>query len=391
MTAEDIVSEILSKCPDVSRDQILERLEREKRRTGGFISDRALLRLIAAEFGCQTPIDKTVAPLLAITDLVPGLNDVTIIGRVVAVFSSKSFDGNRKGKLASLLVADKSGVLRVVLWNDKASMVESRKVKVGQIIRLSHGYTREDYRGTVEMHVGEKCEVEIDPKDVKVHDFPTARKLSVKIGSLKGMGRNKKVSVVGSVKKLFPVTTFERQDSTCGKVMRFVLSDDTGEVPVVVWNEKVDELDDVLKVGLQLQIVNAKIKKALGEGSELQVDSLTYVGVPSPDEEVSKLAELSEGMSRVNVEGEVASKPLIREVKTSKQGLLRVATFELKDDTGRVWVSAWQKHAESVKDLKVGDKLIMRDAYVKRGFNDQIELSTRNTTSIVKNPDEKSN
>jgi ssDNA-binding replication factor A large subunit len=173
--------------------------------------------------------------------------------------------------------------------------------------------------------------------------------------------------------------------------MRFVLSDDTGEVPVVVWNEKVDELDDVLKVGLQLQIVDAKIKKALGEGSELHIDSLTYVGVPSPDEEVLKLVELSEGMSRVNVEAEVASKPLIRDVETSKQGLLRVATFELQDDTGRIWFSAWQKHAESVKDLKVGDKLVMRDVYVKRGFNDQIELSTRNTTSIVKNSDGKPN
>jgi len=391
MTAEDVVTEILSKCPEISRDQIMERLEKEKQKTGGFISDRALLRLIAAEFGCRTPIGEPMTPRLGIADLVPGLNNVTIVGRVVAVFSPKAFNGNRKGKLASLLVADKSGVLRVVLWNDKVSMIESGEVKIGQIISVSHGYTREDYGGRVELHIGEKCEVEMDPKDVRVHDFPTARKFSVKIGSLEDVGRNKKVNVVGTVKKLFPATTFERQDSTCGKVMRFVLFDDTGEVPIVVWNEKVDELEKMLKIGVELQIVNAKVKKARGEGLELHVDSLTYVGVPSPEEEVFKVVELNEGMSSVNVEGEVASKPVIRNVKTSKQELLRVATFELKDDSGRIWVSAWQKHAESVKNLKVGDKLIIRDAYVKRGFNDQVELSTRNATSIVKNLNGKPN
>jgi hypothetical protein len=56
----------------------------------------------------------------------------------------------------------------------------------------------------------------------------------------------------------------------------------------------------------------------------------------------------------------------------------------LKDETGRTWVSAWRMHADSVKDLKVGDKIIMKNVYVKKGFGDQLEISTRNTTSIVK-------
>ncbi len=36
-----------------------------------------------------------------------------------------------------------------------------------------------------------------------------------------------------------------------------------------------------------------------------------------------------------------------------------------------------------VENLKVGDKVIIKNAYVKKGFGDQPELSTRNTTSIV--------
>jgi hypothetical protein len=63
---------------------------------------------------------------------------------------------------------------------------------------------------------------------------------------------------------------------------------------------------------------------------------------------------------------------------------LKLATFELKDETGRIWVSAWRNHADSVKDLKVGDRIVMKNVYVKRGFGEQLELSTRSTTSIIK-------
>jgi len=55
----------------------------------------------------------------------------------------------------------------------------------------------------------------------------------------------------------------------------------------------------------------------------------------------------------------------------------------LKDETGRMWVSAWRRHADSVKDLKVGGKVVMKNAYVKKGFGDQPEISTRDKTSIT--------
>jgi hypothetical protein len=34
--------------------------------------------------------------------------------------------------------------------------------------------------------------------------------------------------------------------------------------------------------------------------------------------------------------------------------------------------------------LKVGDRIVMKNVYVKRGFGEQLELSTRSATSIIK-------
>jgi replication factor A1 len=341
--------------------------------------------MIAAEFSVEIPQDKALTPTLSIRNLIPSLNDVTLIGRVVAVFPPKAFKKDKSGKVASLLVADQSGILRVVLWNDKTSLMQSGEIKVGQVIRFSHGYTREDRSGRVELHIGEKSEIEINPKDVEAKDYPAIGKFTTKIGEITQAHRNKKVNIIGTVKELFSASTFQRQDSSAGKVMRFILADETGEIPVVVWDEKVDELEKMFSKGVRLQIVNAKMKKAIGEGLEIHVDAGTYVEPLAPEETFLKIANLREGLSPVNVEGTVATNPMLRDVKTSKGEFVKLAVFELRDETGRIWVSAWRVHADSVKDLKVDEKIVIKSAYVKKGFGDQLELSTRNTTSIVKN------
>ena len=382
MATEKGIEQILSKRPEVSREKILEKLKKKKRKTGGLITDEILLRTIAAEFDVEIPSEASV-PTLSSGDLVVGLNDVTVVGRVVAVFPSKTFEGKRSGKVASLIIADKDGILRIVLWNDKATFTDSGKVKVGQIIRFSHGYTREGYGGKVELHLGDRSEIQINPRDVKASDYPTISRFVTKIAEVTPRYKNKKVNIVGIVEEVFPLSTFERKDSSSGKVMRFVLTDETGKISVVVWNEKVDALKKVLKKDVKLQVVNAKVKKAISEGFEIHVNAETYVEELAPAKELLKITDLKEGLNHVNVEGKVATKPMFRDVKTSKGELVRLAIFELKDQTGRMWVSAWRRHVDSVKILKVGDKVIIKNAYVKKGFGDQPEISTRNTTSIV--------
>jgi len=382
MTAKKMIEQILATHPEISREQILERLDREKTKTGSFISDDVLLRMIAAEFGVEVSKEART-PTLSMRDLIPSLNDVTVVGRVVAVFPSKTFEANKSGKVASLLIVDENSILRIVLWNDKTEVVESGKVKVGHIIRFSHGYTKEDYSGRVELHVRKRSEIEINPKDVEAKDYPTISKFVTKIGEITQSHKNKRANITGTVKKLFPISTFTRRDSTSGKVMRFIFVDETGEIPVVVWNEKVDELEETLRKGVKLQLVNAKVKKTISTGLEVHVNFQTYVEAIKSTEEFSKIADLKEGLKHVNVKGAVATKQMLRNVKTSKAELVKLAVFEMKDETGKIWVSAWRKHADTVSNLKVGDKIIIKNAYAKKGFGEQLEISTRSKTIIT--------
>lgn len=386
MPLDEMVSRITSCCPEVSKEMVLERLQFERVRTGGLLSDEALVRLIAADLGCDVSSPKAVARELLLLDLIPGLNDISVTGRVVALFPSKTFKGARKGRLASLLIADESGITRVVLWNDKAELVETERVKIGDVVHIRHGYTREDYGGKVEVQAGEKCMFDVNPTGVNAEVYPFIDRFTVKTKDLPRLENGSRVNLTGTVLTVSSPSEFERSDASVGKVLRLVLSDDTGEACLVFWNEKVDEVQGLLKAEPGLQVINAKVKKAAtDEKIEVHVDGSTCIGAWHGSE-FTPLADLKEGLEPVSVAGEVASKPTVRDLKTSKNEIVKLATFELKDETGKIWVSAWRDHADAVKDLQVDDRIIIKNACVKRGYGETLELSTRYATSIHKTP-----
>ena len=276
MTAEDIIQQILTKHPEVSRERILEALQVEKNKTGGLIAEETLLRLIAARYGVEI-LQNRVYRKLSINHLVPGLNDVTVTGRVVVAYPPRTFEGERSGKVANLMIADKDAILRVVLWNDKVDLVESGELKTGQVIRFFHGYTREDRTGKVELHVGSKSQIEIEPQNIKAEEYPSIGKFATKINKITKAHRN--IHLAGTVKEVFSASTFTRSDMSTGTVMRLTLKDETGEIPVVIWNEKAEELGKAVKVNANLQLVNAKVKENVSGELEVHVDSYTYVEV----------------------------------------------------------------------------------------------------------------
>ncbi len=377
MTAQDIIDEILEKNPEVSQIQILEKVQAEKIRTGGLLDDQTLLRLIAAKYGVSVKQNEIHNDgTLSTNRLFAGLNNVTVAGHIIAVFPARSFEGEKPGKFATIMVADHDGIIRVVLWNDKADLVEKSELKVGQAIRLLHGYTRPDLYGKVELHIGGKSQVEVEPQE-KAIEYPTIDKFAIKINSLNKTSGN--VHLSGTVKAVLGLTKFTRSDQSDGTVMRFTMSDGSGEVTVVAWNEKALELEKNLKANATLQLGNAKVKEAQNGGLEVHVDFTSFVDIQAPASEFTKIASLTENLN-ANVEGIIAIILENKEVTTAVGETVKLMVFELKDESGTAKVSAWRQHAEALNGLKIGDKLRLEEVYVKRGLGDKMELSTRNAT-----------
>jgi len=159
---EEIVNRILSSRSDLKRKEILEMIEKKKRGAGDFLTDETAARIAASELGVKI-VHEPIRLKIQIQDLVSGLNDVTVTGQVVAVYPPKTFTRRdwTEGKLASLLVSDKSGTLRVVLWDDKVDLVEGEKIQREQKIRISHGYVRQGLDGKPELHLGQRGSIKV--------------------------------------------------------------------------------------------------------------------------------------------------------------------------------------------------------------------------------------
>ena len=480
-------------------------IEEKKETAEGYFTDEVVARIVASELGVEVPWWEPFRPEILIQDLISGLNDVTMTGRVITVYPVQTFtrSNGTEGRVMRLLIADKTGTLTVVLWDDKTSLAEPNKVKRGQIIKVSHGYVREGLDGRLELHVGMRGEIQVSPSSAVDDEYPPVTRFTQKIKEI--TGKHKEAIVLGAVQSVHPVSEFKRSDGTCGKVRRLQLRDETGQITVVFWNEKVDQLGEVKK-GDYLQLLNTRVKEQLGGRIELhaekrtQIETLTEVPPhlkppldlptqttkvqelepnirdvhilarvvdasevrefkrpsgdkgqistllikdetgtislnlwdekallserihpgdivlaegaytrerfgrvnlnigrrgtlslnpelaeaekPPPYEEVTvKIAEVKEG-GPFTVRGTLAENPTNREVVTARDAKVTVSSFELTDDTGKIRVSAWRRLAHLVKDLPAGTQIEIRNAYAKKGFGDQLELTTRAFTSL---------
>lgn len=386
---EQIVQRILLARQDLTREEVLKRIYEKKRSAEGYFLDEAAARIVAFELGVTIPKDETETSWteLSIENLVSGLNDVTVTGRVIIVYPVQTFSRSdfTEGKVARLLIADKTGTLKTVLWNDKAALVETGKITSGQIIRVLHGYVRAGLDGKLELHVGTRGQIQISPPDIDEKEYPPISSFMEKISAI--TGKHKKANVLGIVQRVRPVSEFERANGTCGKVRRLQLRDETGQITVVFWNQKVDDLGDV-ETGDCLQIMNARVKELAGGLVELHVENATQIEkVAEKVEKLSpyepkKISDIKEGEGPLTIEATILTTPALHEVTTSRKEKVKVANFDVTDNTGRISVSLWRRFADLAKELTPGTRILLRNVYAKRGFAGRLELTTGASTKI---------
>jgi replication factor A1 len=162
MGLEKIINQILASRTDIKRKKILKMIENKKKETGNFLTDESAARIAASELGVKIA-KKPTHLKIQIKDLVSGLNDVSLTGQVISVFPPKRFKRRdwTEGKIANLIISDRSGTLRVVLWDNKADLVLTKKIQREETIKISHGYVREGRDGKLELHLGDRGNIRI--------------------------------------------------------------------------------------------------------------------------------------------------------------------------------------------------------------------------------------
>ena len=131
MPYEDIVSKLKEKS-GLSDKEIEKKVKEKLDSLSGLISKEGALHIIANELGVK--LEMTSGPV-QIKNLLAGMRNVESAGKVTQKYELREFQkGERKGSVASLMINDGTGAIRVVFWNDQTE--QFKKINEGDIIKL---------------------------------------------------------------------------------------------------------------------------------------------------------------------------------------------------------------------------------------------------------------
>jgi replication factor A1 len=382
-----IVQDILSKRSDLSEDQILAMIEEKKKEGRGLLSDEGAARLVTDELLIQTR--GTELGRMQVKDLVSGLNDVSISGRVLLAWPPQQFqrrDGT-PGRVLRLVLVDRSGRVRCALWDRHVDVLSRAGNLRGRILRIGHAYTRQGLAGDTEIHGGERSSIEIDPQEMPTSDFPEFSELFTPLSKLAADAYQ--VNAVGLIQAEPRHYTFAKEERT-GSVLRTLIADETGTIPLVAWNERAEELKEIKK-GEIIQVLNARTRLDQNGRPELHVESRSQVEIletppdylKMPVAKVYKIADLTGQVSSVDLSVVVLVKGQPQEVKRTTGEPVKVARLIVADETGIVSLSLWDDKAEFVDQLSEGEGIDLRGISIRERVG-EISLSLGRSGELQK-------
>lgn len=147
---EKLISRI-SSSSGVDAAELDRKVEAKRAKLSGLVSKEGAAQIVAAELGINLDKER-----LKISELVNGMRRANVVGKIVSVSPIREFNKNgREGKVCNMLFADDSSNTRVVLWDtNHISLIETGKLKEGDVIEISNGNVRNG-----ELHLGSFSDV----------------------------------------------------------------------------------------------------------------------------------------------------------------------------------------------------------------------------------------
>ena len=389
---EEIVDKIISETK-ISKKELEERIRVKREELGGLITEEGAAHIVASELGIDLFKDQKLSTTqLFIKDLISGMNNISVIGRVMKIYASREFvrDG-KQSYVVNLIIGDKTKTIRTVLWGDHAQNID--KISRGDILRILSGYVKEGLQEDPELHVGYRGRIIINPEDANAADFPFVKEFTHKIDGLEANLND--IDILGVVERVYPISTFQRKDGSEGKRASLIVRDDTGSTRVVLWDKNADIIDQIA-VGTILRLEGAYTKEGLKNQIEVHgggrtgvvIDPETSIEFSIGEPEITNIVDLQLNMRSVDIFVRIMHIGDLREFTTKDGRSGRLITLYVKDTTGDVRTVLWDECVNLVQNATPGDLLLIQNAYTREGLSGETELHVGRLSNIVINPKE---
>lgn len=217
MPLQDIINKITEKA-GITEEEVNEKIKQKLEQLSGLISKEGAAHIIANELGLK--IMPVASGKLEIKNVLMGLRDVEIVGKVMNNFGIREFKtDDREGKVANIIVGDESGSIRIVCWGSQAE--KTSNLKEGDIVKITGGYVRAN-QGRNEIHLNDRSNMIINPEGVTIN-IGTATVEKKKIEEL--TENDQDVEVMGTIVQVFDPRFYE----VCPECKKRVRPSETGE------------------------------------------------------------------------------------------------------------------------------------------------------------------
>jgi replication factor A1 len=151
--------ERIAKASGKESEEVNRLVEAKRAKLSGLISREGAAQIIAAELNVN--FEKQI---LKVNELVSGMKKVNLTGKVVRVFPVKEYKKeNREGKIASMTIADETGMVRVVLWDvNHIKLIEDGLIKQDNSVDISNASIRNS-----ELHLTSFSDIKVSQKKIE--------------------------------------------------------------------------------------------------------------------------------------------------------------------------------------------------------------------------------
>jgi replication factor A1 len=212
---------------------------------------------------------------MEIRDLTADMDEVNVTGVVNTVCTTRILktEEGREAKTSSLIIADKTNAnARVVFLNDKIPLMEN--IRKGDVVEILSGRVRINRNRETELHVDSTTTFNVNQTHAGID-----RKIGEVTHSIIEAKRElSSFSTEGVITEQPHFKEFARADGATGKILSFVISDDSSSIRVVAWGEHAEKLRD-LKKGYTVRIADAKLRNGMKGELEIHIRNADTVEI----------------------------------------------------------------------------------------------------------------
>ncbi|MBI2654710.1 DUF2240 family protein [Candidatus Woesearchaeota archaeon] len=201
---EEIILKINEKT-NMTTGEIEDRIDKKMKQLSGLISKEGAAHIVANELGVK--VFEPLSGKLQIKNILTGMRDVETIGKVLQIYEAREFmRGDAVSKVASMLIGDETGTIRIVMWGSQAD--NAANLAANDIVKIIGGYVREN-NGRKEIHLNDRSQLMINPKGESVNEVASEFRSGSR-KEIKNLAENdNEVELLGTIVQVFDVKFYE--------------------------------------------------------------------------------------------------------------------------------------------------------------------------------------